>query len=119
MTTAEEKLDGELENARQIRDKLGSVAEQWRTAGILIRASEKAASQAVEYWKLVGPTKNANDRVSYALDSRSCILNSLAAFEGAQGALPQVEVPFVSPRQVSAVQHANVYLLTDMANDAR
>lgn len=46
-------------------------------------------------------------------------MTSLHAFEGAQSGLPQVEIPYVTPRQASAVRHANVYLLTDMANDAR
>jgi len=33
------------------------VAEQWRTAGALLRASAKGALQAVEYWSLVGTSQ--------------------------------------------------------------
>lgn len=112
-------MDTELETARQVRDKLGSVSEQWRTAASLLRTSAKAAIQAVEYWQLVGTSKIDTERISLALDSRNSLLSSLAAFEGSQSALPLVEIPYVTPRQISAVRHANVYLLTDMANEAR
>lgn len=115
----EERLDIELENSRQIRDKLGSVAEQWRTSGALLRACAKGALQAVECWNLVGTSRIAEERISLALDTRNAILGSLVAFEGAQISLPQVEVPFVSPRQATAIRHANIYLLTDIANDQR
>lgn len=115
----EEKLDSELESARQIRDKLGSVAEQWRTSGALLRACAKGALQAVEFWNLVGLSRIAEERISLALDTRNAIQGSLAAFEGAQISIPQVDIPFVSPRQATAVRHANIYLLTDIANDSR
>lgn len=46
-----------LDAARQIRDKLGGAAEQWRTAGNLLRTSAKGAFQAVDYWNLVGLSK--------------------------------------------------------------
>lgn len=115
----EEKLDAELENARQIRDKLGSVAEQWRTSGALLRACAKGALQAIEFWNLVGSSRIAEERISLALDTRNAIQGSLAAFEGAQISIPQVEIPFVSPRQATAIRHANIYLLTDIANTSR
>lgn len=118
-TSFEQSLDLELETAREIRDRLGGVAEQWRTSGNLLRASAKCALQGFEYWSQIGPSKLASERIQLALDTRTASHSSLVAFEGAQQALPQVEIPFVTVRQASAVRHAVIYLLTDMANDAR
>jgi hypothetical protein len=118
-TTLEQNLDLELETAREIRDRLCGVAEQWRTSGNLLRACAKCALQGFEYWSLVGPSKIASERIQLALDTRIACHSSLAAFEAAQQALPQVEIPHVSVRQASAVRHAIVYLLTDMANESR
>jgi hypothetical protein len=115
----EQQLDATLESVRETRDKLGGVAEQWRTSGALLRASAKGSIQSVEFWTLVGPSKNAMERVALALDCRSACHSSLAALEGAQAALPQVEIPYISLRQASAVKHAIIYLLTDMANESR
>lgn len=67
----------------------------------------------------MGPSKDAEERINLALDARSACHSSLAALEGSQQALPQVEIPFISLRQASAVRHAIIYLLTDMANEAR
>lgn len=53
----EQKLDEELESARQIRDKLGGVAEQWHTAANLLRASAKAALVAYEQWHLISSSR--------------------------------------------------------------
>ena len=118
-TNLEQKLDLELEVMREIRDRLGGASEQWKTAGNLLRASARGALAAFESWSLVGPSKDAEERIHLALDARSACHSSLAALEGAQQALPQVEIPFISLRQASAVRHAIIYLLTDMANDAR
>lgn len=49
----EQQMDQSLESARQIRDKLGGAAEQWRTAGNLLRASAKAAQMANEQWNSI------------------------------------------------------------------
>lgn len=49
----EQQLDEDLESARQIRDKLGGAAEQWRTAANLLRAGAKAALVANEQWNLI------------------------------------------------------------------
>lgn len=38
---------------REIRDRLGGVSEQWRTAGNLLRASAKGGLAAFECWSLV------------------------------------------------------------------
>lgn len=50
---AEQHLDDTLDAARQMRDKLGGVCEQWRSACNLLRTSAKGALQAVEHWNLV------------------------------------------------------------------
>lgn len=44
------KIDTELEASRQIRDKLGGAAEQWRTSAHLLRTSAKSASIANEQY---------------------------------------------------------------------
>ncbi|XP_055642674.1 uncharacterized protein LOC129779298 isoform X2 [Toxorhynchites rutilus septentrionalis] len=115
----EQRLDGELESARDVRDRLGGVSEQWRTAGSLIRASAKGMLQAVECWNLVERSKSAQERIALALDCRTACHGALITLGAAQAALPQVEIPFVTLRQQSAVKHGLVYMLTDMANVTR
>lgn len=39
--------------------------------------------------------------------------------KGAQEALPQIEINHITQRQITAVMHANEYLLTDMADEDR
>lgn len=51
-----------------------------------------------------------------ASECRSSLLGSLIAFKYAQEALPQVEIPHTTNRQIVAVSHANEYLFTDIAN---
>lgn len=53
----EQQLDDQLEVARQIRDKLGAVAEQWHTSANLLKTSAKCAIVAVECWNLVEPSR--------------------------------------------------------------
>lgn len=118
-TTIEQDLDMELETAREIRDRLSGVAEQWRTSSNLLRAASKGASQAFEFWTLAGPTTVPSERIQLGLDTRAAIHSSVTALECAQQALPQVEIPFISQRQTSAIKHAMIYMLTDMANDRR
>lgn len=118
-TKTEERLDTEVEITRQVRDKLGSVAEQWRTSDTLLQVSSRAAKQAVEFWQIAIAAKTDNDRISSALDSRHSMQTSLQAFDGAQNALPQVDIPYVTPRQVSSVWNANIYCLTDLANESK
>lgn len=115
----EQKLDTDLDSLRAVRDKLGGVAEQWRTSALFLRACAKSALHACEYWSLVGPSKDATERINLAMDCRTACHGALTSLESAQSALPQVEIPFISNRQASAVKHAIIYLLTDMANDAR
>lgn len=115
----EQRLDEELESAREIRDRLGGVSEQWRTAGLLMRASLKGLMQAVEHWKLVQQSSGAAEKISLVLDCRTACHGALIALEAAQAALPQVEIPFVTLRQQSAVKHGLIYMLTDMVNTAR
>lgn len=49
----EMKIDAELEASRQIRDKLGGAAEQWRTSANLLRTSAKSALIANEQYSLI------------------------------------------------------------------
>jgi hypothetical protein len=118
-STLEQDLDSELESSREIRDRLSGVTEQWRTCSNLMGASAKGALQAYEYWSLAGPSQNAAERIQLALDARTACHSSLVAFECAQNSLPQVEIPYVTLRQCSAIRHAIVYILTDMANENR
>lgn len=118
-SSLEQDLDVELETAREIRDRLSGVAEQWRTSSNLLRAAAKGAVQAFEFWSLAGPTKIPSERIQLALDTRAACHSSLTALDCAQQALPQVEIPFITQRQSSAVKHALIYILTDMANENR
>lgn len=118
-SSVEQDLDIELESSREIRDRLSGVAEQWRAASNLMGAAAKGSLQAYEYWLLVGPSKIPSERIQLALDTRAACHSSLVAIECAQQALPQVEIPFITMRQCSAVRHAIVYILTDMANENR
>lgn len=54
-----------------------------------------------------------------ATDCRSSLLGSLVAFKCSQEALPQVDMPHITNRQIVAVSHANEYLFTDIANADR
>ncbi|XP_052898325.1 uncharacterized protein LOC128305076 [Anopheles moucheti] len=118
-TLAEQKLDGELDAARDVRDRLGGAVEQWRIAGGLLRAAAKGLHQVVDYWELIRPSKSAEETITLALDARSTCHGALMALEAAQAALPSVEIPYITIRQQSAVRHALIYLLTDMVNPAR
>lgn len=118
-SSVEQDLDMELETSREIRDRLSGVAEQWRTSSNLLRAAAKGALQSFEFWTLAGPTKIPSERVQLALDTRTACHSALTALDCAQQALPQVEIPFITQRQSSAVKHALIYILTDMANDNR
>lgn len=62
---------------------------------------------------------NAIERISQALDCRNQILQSIVALEYSQKALPQVDFNHITNRQISAIKHANLYLLTDLANPTR
>ncbi|XP_058065133.1 uncharacterized protein LOC131214819, partial [Anopheles bellator] len=122
MSPDEQRIDSELEAARDVRDRLGGAAEQWRTAGALLRAAAKALHQTVNYWELLGVSvakEEASQTISLALDTRYTCHGALIALEAAQAALPEVEVPHVTIRQQSAVRHALIYLLTDMVQPAR
>lgn len=59
------------------------------------------------------------DKITAATDCRSSLLGSLIAFQCAQEALPQVDIPHITNRQTVAVSHANEYLFTDIANPDR
>ncbi|XP_053694217.1 uncharacterized protein LOC128742050 [Sabethes cyaneus] len=115
----EQQLDGELEIAREVRDRLGGVSEQWRTTNLMMRASVKGMQQAVEFWNYVGKSHQAAEKIGFALDCRTACHGSLMSLEAALAALPQVEIPFITFRQQSAVKHALIYMLTDMANPSR
>lgn len=54
-----------------------------------------------------------------AIECRASLLGSLVALKCAQEALPHVDIPHITQRQIVAVGHANEYLLTDIANAER
>lgn len=62
---------------------------------------------------------NAKERIAQAIDCRNQVVQSTLALEYSQKALPHVEFKHVTPRQLSAIKHANLYLLTDLANPIR
>lgn len=53
----EQKLDEDLESARQIRDKLGGVSEQWRISANLLHTSAKEALLSIENWRLIASSR--------------------------------------------------------------
>lgn len=59
------------------------------------------------------------ERITLVTDCRSSIQGSIVALKGAQEALPQIEINHITQRQITAVMHANEYLLTDMADEDR
>ncbi|XP_049548727.1 uncharacterized protein LOC125959816 [Anopheles darlingi] len=118
----EQQLDGELETARDVRDRLGGAVEQWRTAGGLLRATAKGLHQTVEYWELIGAVRSIRDAqqlITLALDARAACHGALVALEAAQAALPHVEIPYITIRQQTAVRHALIYLMTDLVQQPR
>lgn len=118
-SSIEQEIDMELENVREIRDRLSGVAEQWRTSSNLLRAAMKGSIQGFETWSQVGIVRSPSERIQIALDTRSICLSAIIAVECAQEALPHVEIPFITHRQSSAVRHALIYMLTDMADENR
>jgi len=54
MTRLEERIDEQLEAARDTRDKLGSALEQWRICGLLLRAAANSSTQALKQWRQLG-----------------------------------------------------------------
>ncbi|XP_055683783.1 uncharacterized protein LOC129790333 [Lutzomyia longipalpis] len=113
----EERLEQELSEARQIRDRLVSVAEQWRTSGALLHAATKCSQQVIQYWNLIPLARRADDKLSLALDCRHALQAAIKAYEGAQTALPQAEI--IRNRHLTSVRNASQYLLTDMVNERR
>lgn len=59
---------------------------------------------------------NQKTKIDLAIECRSSILGSIIALKSAQEALPHVDIPHITQRQIVAVSHANEYLLTDIAN---
>lgn len=55
-------------------------------------------------------------KIDLAIGCRLSLLGSLTALKSTQEALPQVDIPHITQRQIVAVSHANEYLLTDIAN---
>ncbi|XP_055837392.1 uncharacterized protein LOC129905828 [Episyrphus balteatus] len=119
MTSFEESLDSQLETARDVRDKLGSTLEQWRICGLLLRACSKSASQGLQFWKSIKALRSPKDVIHLVLECRNNTQASLIALECAQLSLPNVEIKFVSNRQVLAVKHINTYMITDIADELR
>ncbi|EDW77600.2 uncharacterized protein Dwil_GK24472 [Drosophila willistoni] len=119
MTRLEESIDAQLETARDTRDKLGSALEQWRICGLLLRAAANSSTQALKQWQQLARVIDPKQKLQYALDCRSLLHASMISLEAAQLALPHVELKYMSHRQVLAVKHCNVYLITDIANKQR
>lgn len=61
----------------------------------------------------------AAEKITLTLDCRASILGSLIAVRCAQEALPNVDIPHITNRQIVAVSHANEYLFTDIVNSDR
>lgn len=59
---------------------------------------------------------SVNGKITLATECRSALLGSIIAFKCGQEALPQVDIPCITNRQIVAVSHANEYLLTDIAD---
>ncbi|XP_017043662.1 uncharacterized protein LOC108089779 [Drosophila ficusphila] len=119
MTRLEERIDEQLETAKDTRDKLGSALEQWRICGLLLRAAANSSTQAIKQWRQLGRMIDPKQKLQWALDCRSLLHASMISLEAAQLALPHVELKYMSHRQVLAVKHCNTYLITDIANKAR
>ncbi|XP_068141629.1 uncharacterized protein synr [Drosophila tropicalis] len=119
MTRLEESIDAQLETARDTRDKLGSALEQWRICGLLLRAAANSSTQALKQWQQLARVIDPKQKLQFALDCRSLLHASMISLEAAQLALPHVELKFMSHRQVLAVKHCNIYLITDIANKQR
>ncbi|XP_037709151.1 uncharacterized protein LOC119546732 isoform X1 [Drosophila subpulchrella] len=119
MTRLEERIDEQLEAARDTRDKLGSALEQWRICGLLLRAAANSSTQALKQWRQLGRMIDPKQKLQWALDCRSLLHASMVSLEAAHMALPHVELKYMSHRQVLAVKHCNTYLITDIANKAR
>ncbi|XP_059619261.1 uncharacterized protein LOC132263495 [Phlebotomus argentipes] len=113
----EERLERELSEARQMRDRLASVAEQWRTSGALLQAATKCSQQVIQYWNLIPLTRKMDDKLSLVLDCRHALQAAIKAYEGAQSALPQAEI--LRNRLLASVKNASLYLITDMVNEKK
>ncbi|XP_013103027.1 uncharacterized protein LOC106084098 [Stomoxys calcitrans] len=119
MSRLEERLDSQLEVARDVRDKLGSTLEQWRICGLLLRACANSATQSLKQWRKVKTIINPKEKIETALACRKDLQASLVSLECAQLSLPHVEIKYTSNRQILAVKHCNTYMITDIANMAR
>ncbi|KAM7352420.1 BH3-only protein sayonara isoform 2-T2 [Cochliomyia hominivorax] len=119
MSRLEESIDSQLEVARDVRDKLGSTLEQWRICGLLLRASANSATQGLRQWRRVKTIVNPKEKLETALSCRKDLQASLVSMECAQLSLPNVEIKFISNRQILAVKHCNTYMVTDISNLAR
>lgn len=119
MSLSEQSLDKQLESNRTIRDKLGAVSEQWRICSTLTQVASSSAQQALTSWSLLMAMKVPSEKVALCLDCRQTLLSSIIALTEAQNALSQVDVPNISSRQLTEIQHINQYLLSDMASEDR
>lgn len=64
-------------------------------------------------------SKQPDEKTGLCLDCRQSLHSAVIALTEAQNALPQVDVPSISSRQLTELQHINQYLLTDMASGDR
>lgn len=63
--------------------------------------------------------KMPSEKLNLCLDCRQTLHSSIIALVEAQNALPQVDVPSISTRQLTELQHISQYLLTDMVSEDR
>lgn len=59
------------------------------------------------------------DKINLCLTSRQFLHSSVVALREAQNALPQVDIPSISSRQLKEIEHISQYLLTDMISADR
>lgn len=57
--------------------------------------------------------------MSLGMEARSNAVAALAGVAAARDLLPQVDPPHVTSRHMAAVNHAALYMLTDMAHEYR
>lgn len=60
--------------------------------------------------------RSPGGKIEAAIECRTSLIASVIALKRSQEALPQVDIPHITQRQIVAVSHANEYMLTDIAN---
>lgn len=63
--------------------------------------------------------RNPKLKLETSLLCRKDFQDSLSSFEYAQASLPQVDMKYVSRRQMSTVKHCCIYIITDLSHKIR